>query len=205
MAECQESEEARSESRQDSDRAGLQMTGVEPEVILEIGRPKAVGVWGARRSVAPGTHERTAIGRCTCVRTAHRSVGGRSRTRPEGNREACRWSQARRITLIEHPQQMADRCAARVEAPREGSRARAVPEMLVEELASRRSGDEVGGHDRVPRAQPVAVMLRPAHELVDEAHRIAGAKQIVGELVEDGTERVGPESADMMRSVKECV
>src|SRR5262249_56786966 len=44
VAECQEPEEAAQRGRQDSDRAGLQMTGVESEVILEIGRPKAVGV-----------------------------------------------------------------------------------------------------------------------------------------------------------------
>ena len=44
MAQCQESEEAAQRARQDSDRAGLQMTGVELDVILEIGRLKAVGV-----------------------------------------------------------------------------------------------------------------------------------------------------------------
>ncbi len=50
VAECQKSEEAAQRGRQDSDRAGLQMTGVASEVILEIGRPKAVGVqWGVAK------------------------------------------------------------------------------------------------------------------------------------------------------------
>jgi hypothetical protein len=48
-------------------------------------------------------------------------------------------------------------------------------------------------------------MLRPAHQLVDEARRITRAEQIVGELIERASERVGLESADVMRSLKEIV
>jgi hypothetical protein len=77
--------------------------------------------------------------------------------------------------------------------------------MLLEKLACRRSGDEVGRHDAMACAQEVAIMLGPAHELVDEAGRIAGAEQIGGELIEDGPERVGPQSADVMGPLKEQV
>jgi hypothetical protein len=182
------------------------MTGVESEVILEIGRPKAAGVQWVVAKVS--LQELTSVPQSVDARVTGQPTGLSEEgvvLGQEGTVRRRRWSQARRITLIEHPQQMADCRAAGIEAPREGSRARATPEMLVEKPASRRSGDKVGGHDGVPRAQPMAVMLRPADELVDEAHRIPGAKQVIGELVEDGTERVSPEPADMMRSVKERV
>ena len=46
-------------------------------------------------------------------------------------------------------------------------------------------------------------MLRWPQELVNDVGRMAAADQIVGELIEDRTERIGPESADVMGALKE--
>jgi hypothetical protein len=180
------------------------MTRVTPEVVLEIGRPQPVGVW---RALAEVTLQKLA----GVPQPISARVPGESTSLPEvrvvlgEERTECRcgWPQPSGIVLIEHAEQMADRRATGVEAPWEGSRARASREMVLEELARRRSGDEVGRHDGMPCAKEVAIMLRSAHELVDEARCITGLEQIVSELIEDDAERVALQSADVMGPLKE--
>ena len=117
VRQSQEAEEAAQRGRQDGDRSGLQMTGVASEVVLEVGRPQALGVrCGRRRSVAPETGGRTAGGRGACARTSpqvcrrNRSYSARSGPCGVGGG----W-QASRVLLVEHPQQVVDRRPARDE------------------------------------------------------------------------------------------
>src|SRR5947209_1345403 len=146
------------------------MTHVAPEVVLEVGRPQPVGAW---RALAEVTLQEFA----GVPQSVEAGVSGESASLPEvrvvldqeGTERRRGWPQPSRITLIEHAEQMSDRRAAGVEAPREGGRARADREVFLEELAGRRPGDEVGRHGGVPCAQEVAIMLGPAYELVDKA------------------------------------
>ena len=61
----------------------------------------------------------------------------------------------------------------------------------------------VGRHGGVTRPQPVAVVLRACARVGGRRRSCSPTEQVFGELVEDRTERVGPEPADVMGPLKD--
>jgi hypothetical protein len=75
--------------------------------------------------------------------------------------------------------------------------------VILQELSGRIRCYEHHGHDLVLKTQPVTVVLHNPNMLVSDAGRMAATDKEASVLIEDHTERVGLETADMVGVIKE--
>lgn len=109
-----------------------------------------------------------------------------------------RWGASGGVLPVEHPHQVVDRGPAGDEVAGERDRTRAGRQVLVEEAASRSPGRVIGRQHDVLRSQPVAVVLGGPNILMDDVGRVTPTDQVVDILIEDHSERIGPEPTDVV-------